>query len=114
MKLLLDQNLSDRITSPISDLFPGTTHIKAVGLTEADDRTVWEWAKQHGFTIVSKDTDFHQRAIMFAQPPKVIWLRVGNCQSSLITNLLRSRYDVVRQFIQRETESLLALERPHA
>jgi predicted nuclease of predicted toxin-antitoxin system len=84
VKLLLDQNLSDRITSPISDLFPGTTHIKAVGLTEADDRTVWEWAKQHGFTIVSKDTDFHQRAILFGHPPKVIWLRVGNCQTRIL------------------------------
>ena len=79
-------------------------------MTEADDRVVWEWAKQHAFTIVSKDTDFHQRAIVFGHPPKVIWLRVGNCQSSLITNLLRSRYDVVRQFIESETESLLASE----
>ena len=35
MKLLLDQNLSDRIISRISDLFPGSTHVKAVGLTEA-------------------------------------------------------------------------------
>ena len=112
MKLLLDQNLSDRIISGISDLFPDSTHIKAVGLTEADDRVVWEWAKQHGFTIVSKDTDFHQRAIVFGHPPKVIWLRVGNCQSSLITNLLRSRYQVIRQFIESETESLLVLERP--
>jgi predicted nuclease of predicted toxin-antitoxin system len=106
VKLLLDQNLSDRIISRISDLFPGSTHIKAVGLREADDGVVWEWAKQHGFTIASKDTDFHQRAILFGHPPKVIWLRVGNCQTSLITNLLRSRYHVVRQFIQSETESL--------
>ena len=114
MKLLLDQNLSDRITSRISDLFPGSTHIKAVGQREADDDVVWEWAKQHGFKIASKDTDFHERAIVFGHPPKVIWLRVGNCQTSLITNLLRSRYSVVRQFIESETESLLILERPQA
>ena len=111
VKLLLDQNLSDRIISRISDLFPGSTHIKAVGLREADDGVVWEWAKQHGFTIASKDTDFHQRAIVFGQPPKVIWLRVGNCQSSLITNLLRSRYDVVGQFIQSTSLGLRHLLR---
>ena len=58
MKLLLEQNLPDSIISQISDLFPGSTDIKAVGLREADDRVVWEWAKQHGFTIASKDTDF--------------------------------------------------------
>ena len=58
---------------------------KAVGLTETDDFVVWVWAKKHGFTIVSKDTDFHQRAIVFGHPPKFIWLRVGNCETSLIT-----------------------------
>ena len=106
VKLLLDENLSDRIISRVVDLFPDSTHIKAVGLREADDFVVWEWAKKHGFTIVSKDTDFHQRAIVFGHPPKFIWLRVGNCETSLITNLLRSRYQVIRQFIESETESL--------
>jgi predicted nuclease of predicted toxin-antitoxin system len=103
VKLLLDENLSDRIISRVADLF---------GLREADDFVVWEWARKHGFTIVSKDTDFHQRAIVFGHPPKIIWLRVGNCETSLITNLLRSRYQVIRQFIESETESLLVLERP--
>jgi predicted nuclease of predicted toxin-antitoxin system len=63
---MLDENLSDRIVSQIEDLFPGSAHVKAVGLREADDAVVWEWAKQNGFTIVSKDTDFHQRAIVLA------------------------------------------------
>ncbi|HEV3210951.1 MAG TPA: DUF5615 family PIN-like protein [Chthoniobacterales bacterium] len=79
MKLLLDENLWDKIISRIADLFPGSTHIKAVGLKEADDDGVWEWAKHNGFTIASKDIDFHQRAIVFGHPPKLIWLRVGNC-----------------------------------
>jgi predicted nuclease of predicted toxin-antitoxin system len=56
---------------------PDSTHIKAVGLREADDFVVWEWAKKHGFTIVSKDTDFHQRAIVFGHPPKFIWLQLA-------------------------------------
>ena len=63
VKLLLDENLSDRIISRVADLFPDSTHIKAVGLREAEDFVVWEWAKKHGFTIVSKDTDFHERLL---------------------------------------------------
>jgi predicted nuclease of predicted toxin-antitoxin system len=51
VKLLLDENLSDRIISRVVDLFPDSTHIKAVGLREAEDFVVWEWAKKHGFTI---------------------------------------------------------------
>ena len=112
MKLLLDENLSDRIISRVADLFPDSTHIKAVGLREADDFVVWEWAKKHGFTIVSKDTDFRQRAIVFGHPPNVHMATRRDCQTGLITNLLRSRYQVIRQFIESETESLLVLERP--
>ena len=112
MKLLLAENLSDRIVPAILDLFPGSTHINAAGLEQAEDSVVSEWAKQHGFTIVSKDTDFYQRSIVFGHPPKCIWLRVGNCPTSLITNLLRSRYQLIEQFIESDAESLLVLERP--
>jgi predicted nuclease of predicted toxin-antitoxin system len=111
VKLLLDENVSDRIIPSIADLFPGSTHIKSVGLKDADDSAVWNWAKRNQFTIVSKDADFHQRAVVFGHPPKFIWLRVGNCPTSLITSLLKSRSEIIRQFIQTETESILVLER---
>ena len=114
VKLLLDENLSDRIVPAILDLFPESTHIKTVGLEHTDDIIISEWAKQHGFTIVSKDTDFYHRNIIFGHPPKFIWLRVGNCPSRLILSLLRSRHDLIRDFIQSETESLLVLQRLEA
>lgn len=111
MKLLLDENISDRIVQGIADSFPGSAHLKSVGLEEADDRIIWDWAKDHGFAIASKDTDFYQRAIVFGHPPKFIWLRVGNCPTGLITQLLRSRREIIRLFIESKTESLLVLER---
>jgi predicted nuclease of predicted toxin-antitoxin system len=112
VKLLFDENLSDRIIPFLTDLFPESAHVKSVGLRHSDDTAIWWWAKQHGFTIVSKDTDFYQRSIVFGHPPKFIWLRVGNCPTSLITNLLRSRHELMREFIESQTESLLVLERP--
>jgi len=111
VKLLLDENVSDRIVQHIVHLFPGSAHLKTVGLQEADDSVVWAWSKEHGYTIVSKDTDFFQRAIVFGFPPKFIWLRIGNCPTRLITTLLRSRSEVIRLFIESETESVLVLER---
>ncbi len=93
MKLLLDENVSDRIVRQVADLFPDSTHVKSVGLMKADDNVIWDWAKQHGLTIVAKDTAFYQRAIVLGHLPKFIWLRVGNCPTSLIVNLLRSHRD---------------------
>jgi predicted nuclease of predicted toxin-antitoxin system len=58
VKLLLDENLSDRIISRVADLFPDATHIKAVGLREADDFVVWEWAKKHGLRLYQRTQIF--------------------------------------------------------
>jgi predicted nuclease of predicted toxin-antitoxin system len=41
---------------------------------------------------------------------KIIWLRVGKWETRLITNLLRFRYQLIRQFIESETESLTTEE----
>lgn len=111
MKLLFDENLSDKIVPLVIDLFPESAHVKTVGLERADDGAIAQWAEQNGFTIVSKDTDFYQRSIALGQPPKFIWLRVGNCPTSVITHLLESRSDLIREFIESRSDSVLVLER---
>jgi predicted nuclease of predicted toxin-antitoxin system len=111
VKLLLDENISDRIAPGVNDLFPDSTHVKPVGLLCADDGVIADWAKQRGFTIVSKDTDFYQRTVALGSPPKFIWLRVGNCTTAAIIDLLRTRAAIIREFIESETESVLILER---
>lgn len=78
MKLLLDENLSDRIIHRIVDLYPNTEHVKPLGLTNTDDAVIWEYAKVNGFVIVSKDSDFQQRSFLYGHPPKFIYLCIGN------------------------------------
>ena len=49
MKLLPDENLSDKIVARIGDLFPDCTHVKDVALMQAEDAAVADWARHHGF-----------------------------------------------------------------
>lgn len=109
MKLLLDENLSDRIIHRIVDLYPDSKHVKTLGLINTDDEVIWEYAKVNGFVIVSKDSDFHQRSLLYGHPPKFIYLRVGNCPTSKITQILRDNLDTIIQFESSEAESLLIL-----
>ena len=51
MKLLIDQNLSPRLVNSLSDIFPESTHVYEIGLGEADDSEVWEYANQNNYTI---------------------------------------------------------------
>jgi predicted nuclease of predicted toxin-antitoxin system len=109
VKLLLDENLSDRILPKIIDLYPDSEHVKTLELINTDDAVIWEYAKINGFVIVSKDADFHQRSLLYGHPPKFIYLRVGNCSTSKITQILRDNLDTIIQFGSSETESLLVL-----
>lgn len=109
MKLLLDENLSDRIIPRIVDLYPDSEHVKPLGLINMDDVVIWEHAKMNGFVLVSKDSDFHQRSLLYGHPPKFIYLRIGNCPTSSIIQILRNNFDTITQFESSETESLLVL-----
>ena len=62
------------------------------------------------YTIVSKDSDFHQQSFLRGHPPKVVWVRVGNCSTNAIISLLRLHHDAVLKFEQDETVSFLTLE----
>jgi len=53
--------------------------------TPQDDDVVWEYAAKHGFMIVSKDADFHQWSFVHGHPPKVVWIRHGNCSTADVT-----------------------------
>lgn len=102
MKLLLDQNLSFRLVEPLQDAYPDTTQVRLVGLEHADDQAVWEYARQHDFVIVTKDSDFHELSLLAGPPPKVIWLRVGNVPTNAVLELLTSRADELYDALGRD------------
>ena len=110
MNLLLDQNLSDRLCDRFADLGVTIVHVRSVGLEAADDSRVWDHAAEHNFMIVSKDSDFNNRAFLFGPPPKVVWIRRGNCSTRDIEDLLRTRYQDLVMFAADTTAALLILE----
>jgi predicted nuclease of predicted toxin-antitoxin system len=98
VKLLFDQNISHRLVESLSDVYPGCSHVRSAGIERAEDEAVWAFARNQGFTIVSKDSDFHQRSFLYGPPPKVIWLKVGNCSTESIEQLLRRSAPDLRKF----------------
>lgn len=109
MKLLFDQNLSPRLPKLLADLFPGSVHVRDIGLRDAPDNSIWDYAQKHGFAIVSKDSDFQQRALLLGSPPKFIWLRVGNCPVDPIVTLLRKHSASIHTFARNTVKSHLRL-----
>jgi len=79
MKLLFDHNLSPRLVQRLADLYPGASHVALGGLDRATDLAVWTYAQTNEYVIVTKDSDFNDVSVLRGFPPKVIWLRLGNC-----------------------------------
>jgi predicted nuclease of predicted toxin-antitoxin system len=109
VKLLFDENLSFRLVEGLNREFPGSTHVGMVGLSSADDRSVWEFADRNSFIIVSKDSDFHQLSFVLGPQPKVVWVKVGNAHTETVEALLRSRKEEVIAFGKDENTAFLIL-----
>lgn len=109
MKLLFDQNLSYKLVHRLADLFPDSCHVRTVGLQEAEDPAVWDYAKQQGLMIVSKDEDFHQRSFVLGFPPKVIWIRLGNCTTAEVEQVIREHFESIKAFTEDAEAAFLIL-----
>lgn len=109
MKVLFDANLSPALVTELGAEYPGSTHVRDVGMRAGSDVEIWEYAKAHGFVIVSKDTDFRERSFVNGFPPKVVWLDVGNAGTSPIADLLRGERQRVEIFGESTEASLLIL-----
>ena len=88
MKLLLDENLSPLLVAALAPAFPGTAHVHALGLGAASDSEIWAHAAANDYTIVTRDSDYYERSLIRGFPPKIVWIRRGNCSTDLIRALL--------------------------
>ncbi|HYX16970.1 MAG TPA: DUF5615 family PIN-like protein [Nostoc sp.] len=109
MKLLFDHNLSPRLVDRLADMYPNSQHLFLISLDQADDLTVWEYAGQSGFTVVTRDADFNELSILRGFPPKVIWIRYGNCSTRQIEEILRSHVEDIQAFDKNPDLGVLTL-----
>lgn len=109
MKLLLDENLSHRLVARLADVCPGSAHVRDVGLSGAPDAAVWEHARAHGLAVVSRDSDFHDRAVLHGPPPKLVWIRRGNCSTREIEAVLRRHLGDLERFGADPAAAVLVL-----
>lgn len=109
MKLLFDQNLSPRLVRALADLFPASEHVEEKGLGTATDRVVWNYAQANNLVIVTKDSDFNELSLLLGYPPKIIWIRRGNCSTKDIELILRTNFTAIQNFEANNSAAILVL-----
>ena len=106
MKLLLDENLSRRLLSPLAVVFRQSSHVVLEGLEQASDLQVWEFARANDFVIVTKNDDFSALSALRGHPPRVIKLTLGNSDNDRVLAVLLMNS---QQIEERFADDALAL-----
>lgn len=97
-KILIDNNLSIIMKEVLAAHFPDSQHVADLQMSDANDSQIWEFAKEQQFMIITKDKDFYHRISVFGPPPKVIWIKKGNCRNKEMLQLVRDHLSVIKSF----------------
>ena len=109
IRLLLDENLSERLVRVLARSFPDSLHVRVLGLGGATDLTLWELAIREKCVLVTKDEDFVTLSVLRGPPPKVVWINAGNAGTSAVTRLLLDSASAIATFVKHPDAGFLAL-----
>ncbi len=107
--ILIDQNISFRLKDKLHAMFAQVTHLKTVGLIDADDLQIWNFARQNNLIILTQDAGFNDINELKGWPPKVIWLRCGNRSTTELVEILRQSAAAIQLFVEDEKSGLLEI-----
>lgn len=71
------------------------------------DEDIWSVARDKGYTIISKDSDFSHRILLSSPPPRVIHIRLGNVNMRVFHRAVRSYWEEV--LLLSETHKLVTV-----
>ena len=111
MRLRFDEQLAEDRCDLLHGTFPDSLHVRPLGAGGASDERVWQLAIEHGCVLVTKDEDFHRFSVLRGAPPKVVWLRIGNCTTAEIVALLLDSLAEIERFVDQNEATFLELGR---
>lgn len=84
MKLIVDAQLPPALAARLRQEGHDALAVREIGLREAKDSAIWQYALQNHAAILTKDEDFAERCLCSQNPPVVVWLRIGNATNPVL------------------------------
>jgi len=109
VNLLFDQNISPRILKSLPKEFSNCQQVRFVGLENASDFDIFQFARQNDFAVVPFDSDFVDLNTMHGTPPKIIYLNTGNLTTKNITELLMDNILRIHHYLDSTSDDILEL-----
>jgi len=103
MNVLLDANISWKLTNKLKPIFGECAHVDSIGLdVPANDIDIWNYARENNFIIITKDNDFLDLLELKGFPPKIVLLRTGNNSSHGLLELLINKKPMIEDFLNSD------------
>jgi predicted nuclease of predicted toxin-antitoxin system len=110
MKVLIDENLSVTLSDTCNAHFSGSQHVSKLDLLKADDKQIWNFARQNDYVILTKDWDFYYMSSSLGCPPKVIRLSCGNKTTSFLQKRIISQLRNINSFLRNPDLCYMEIE----
>jgi predicted nuclease of predicted toxin-antitoxin system len=100
MRIWVDAQMSPAIATWITSNYAVTAvAIRELGLRDAEDKEIFEAARQEKTVVMTKDSDFMLLLDKLGPPPQVIWVTCGNTSNArlkeILTNTLSKALDLL-------------------
>lgn len=92
---LVDVNLPKHFSFFNADNFQFVIDING----KADDRDIWQYAKEHDLVILTKDSDFYDRCLIDADSPKVVYFQLGNMLLKELHQFFTLHWENITQYL---------------
>ena len=84
MRFLVDAQLPPALARWFGECGFVAKPVRELGLRDSDDGSIWNFAVEGGWIVLTKDEDFIDRCLANPAAPPVVWLRVGNCTNRVL------------------------------
>lgn len=94
----------------LKPFFEEVVHVSELKIIQpANDISIWNYAKENEFTIISKDDDFEKIVLLRKAPPKLIYLKTYNLDTKNLVNLILKNKDKIIEFIDSDENDIFEI-----
>ena len=104
MRLLLDENISWRLAAYLRPHCAVVLHVRDIQLDNSPDTSIWRYARQHGYDVITKDEDFLRLVLADGFPPRVVAVRNAQVPVVELAGFLLARLPQLETFLGQQTE----------
>jgi len=104
MRLLLDENIFWRLAAYLRPYCAAVLHVRDIQLDNSPDASIWRYARQHSYDLLTKDEDFLRLVLAEGFPSRVVAVQNAQVPVAKLVEFLLAQMPQIESFLGEQTE----------